>query len=365
MRWFATAVCSVCAAIAPTRGGWHSPHVPGRCMAATTSLTPPGWSAPQAQEPSAPSRLPAQAPLLNQVVDVPLPGGASRFDYQSLDAGAQRLYVAHMGAGRLVVFDIRGQRVIASLEGFPGATGVLAVPELQRVYLSVTGRHEVAVVSQQTLRLRARVAGIQFPDGIAYAPDERRVFVSDEAGRADVAIDGPGDTTVAVIPLGGEAGNTHYDAVSHCILVAVQTRNQLVAIDPATLRIAGRYDLPGGEGPHGFVLDERRRLAYVAAEDNAKLLVFDLRTMRVTAVHSVGDRPDVLALDPGIGRLYVASEAGVVSVFAQAGDALRALGEIRAPHAHSVAADPITHRVYLPLADVGGRPVLRIMAPPK
>ena len=33
--------------------------------------------------------------------------------------------------------------------------------------------------------------------------------------------------------VGGEAGNTHYDAVSHCIVVAVQTKNELVAIDPA------------------------------------------------------------------------------------------------------------------------------------
>ena len=31
------------------------------------------------------------------------------------------------------------------------------------------------------------------------------------------------------------------------------------------------------------------------------------------------------------------------------------------PNAHSVAVDPATHRVYFPLADVGGRPVLRVM----
>ena len=31
------------------------------------------------------------------------------------------------------------------------------------------------------------------------------------------------------------------------------------------------------------------------------------------------------------------------------------------PNAHSVAVDPATHRVYFPLADVGWRPVLRVM----
>jgi len=46
-----------------------------------------------------------------------------------------------------------------------------------------------------------------------------------------------------------------------------------------------------------------------------------------------------------------------------AGDSLRPLGALRAPHAHTVAVDPRSHRVYLPLENVGGKPVLRILAP--
>jgi hypothetical protein len=52
----------------------------------------------------------------------------------------------------------------------------------------------------------------------------------------------------------------------------------------------------------------------------------------------------------------------VVSVFQQRGPALELLGEYRAPAAHSVLVDPATHRVYLPLESVGGRPVLRILS---
>jgi pimeloyl-ACP methyl ester carboxylesterase len=33
------------------------------------------------------------------------------------------------------------------------------------------------------------------------------------------------------------------------------------------------------------------------------------------------------------------------------------------PNAHTVAVDPATHRIFLPLADDNGRPVLRVMAP--
>ena len=55
--------------------------------------------------------------------------------------------------------------------------------------------------------------------------------------------------------------------------------------------------------------------------------------------------------------------SGVVSTFEVTGSVLRPLGEVRAPHAHTVSVDPRTHRVYLPLENVGGRPVLRVMMP--
>src|SRR5438128_10868896 len=130
----------------------------------------------------------ADAPL-RVVADVPLPGSASRFDYQSLEPAAGRLFISHMGAGQLVVFDVRAGRVISNLDGFPTVTGVLAVPAEHRAYASATGHHAVVVVDDSTLAMVARVPGPRFPDGIAYAPEERRVCVSGGPGRRDFMYD--------------------------------------------------------------------------------------------------------------------------------------------------------------------------------
>jgi DNA-binding beta-propeller fold protein YncE len=324
-------------------------------------MTPATWSAPV--PPSTKAGATVTEPLA-LVADVELPGPAKRFDYQSFDSTTGRLYVSHMRGDRLVVFDTRSQKLVASNEGFPGATGVLAVPELHRVYVSVTGRHEVAVVDDRTLAVVARIGGVRFPDGIAYAPREQKVFVSDESGKVDLVIDARSNTVAGRVTLGGEAGNTHYDAVSHCIVVAVQTRNELVVIDPASDRVIARYAM-ACDHPHGFLIDQPNRLAFVTCEGDAKLLVVDLRTMRTTATLRTADDPDVLALDPMLGRLYVGCESGAVSVFEERfGDGrgtLVPLGEYRAPYAHSVSVDPATHRVYVPLQDVNGKPTLRIL----
>jgi DNA-binding beta-propeller fold protein YncE len=243
----------------------------------------------------------------------------------------------------------------------PRATGVWAVPSHHQVYVSAAGAHEVAIIDDRTLKVVARVGGI--PDGIAYAPEADKVFVSDESGGADVVIDPNTGKKRSTIELGGEAGNTHYDSVSHCVLVAVQSRNQLVAIDPMSERVVQRYDLPGSDGPHGFTLDEPGRLAFVSSEGNGTLEVLDLRTMKVLKALKVPDDPDVLAWDPSWRRLYVASESGALTAFWLDGNLLRPIGEVRAPRAHTVSVDPRTHLVYLPLENVNGRPVLRIYQP--
>jgi hypothetical protein len=107
---------------------------------------------------------------LKKVADIPMPGPAARFDYQSLDSSQGRLYIAHMNADQLVVFDTKEREVVANLDGFSRVHGVWAVPELGRVYASVTGEHKVAAVDMKTLQTLARVGPINYPDSIAYAP---------------------------------------------------------------------------------------------------------------------------------------------------------------------------------------------------
>jgi hypothetical protein len=110
-----------------------------------------------------PSQTHDQLPL-RQVADIPLPGKAVRFDYQTLDASHGRLYIAHMNADQLVVFDTKKREVVANLDGFPSVHGVRAVPELGKVYASATGEHKVAVVDMESLKTIAKAGPVNYPD---------------------------------------------------------------------------------------------------------------------------------------------------------------------------------------------------------
>jgi DNA-binding beta-propeller fold protein YncE len=308
---------------------------------------------------AAPGNLP-----LRTLHDIPLTGGASRFDYQSFDPSSGRLYIAHLGDGVLTVLDANKETLIGNVKDLSRIHGVIAVPELHRIYASATGSHELAVIDDRTLRIVARVAAGDYPDGVAYATKAKKLYVSDLRGKTDTVIDANTNQRLTTIALGGGAGNTQYDSVSEHIFVTVHGLNQLAEINPTTDQLVSHYALAGCSEPHGLLIDSEHALAFVACEENAKLAVFDLKAKKMTAIHAVGADPDVLAFDSGFGRLYVSAESGIITIFDERGRNLERVGEgFFAPNAHSVAVDSRTHRVYFPLQNVGGKPVLRIARP--
>lgn len=313
-----------------------------------------------AQKALAQGRLP-----LEWVADIPLPGGASRFDYQSVDSVGGRLYVAHLGDNRLTVFDTRNRRVISEVAGLASVHGVIAVPELHRVYATATGTNELAVIDDETLRILARVPAGDYPNGLAYDTKDARIYVSNNRGGTEPVIDARTNKSLPAVQIGGGAGNTQYDPVSGHIFVTIHRVNDLAEIDPTLDQVIARYRLTGVASCHSLAIDSTNRLAFVSCGGTApRLVVFDLKAKRQRGLYSIGAHPDVLAFDQDLGRLYVSSESGVVSVFDEENGEVKKVGEsYLAPGAHSVAVDQKTHLVYFPLENLHGKPMLRIMKP--
>ena len=299
---------------------------------------------------------------LRLVARVPLPGAGNRFDYTSVDDSTGRLYIAHMNSSELLVFDLKTRKVIKTIAA-AGVHGVIAVPQLGRVFASATNDRQVLTIDARTFKVTARAPAGSYPDGLVYDPVERHVFVSDEAGGVETVLNARGNR-IATIFLGGEAGNVQYDAGSRRVFVDVQSRNEVAVIDPRQNAVVSRIRVACAH-PHGLLIDSPHRLAFVACDGDATLLTLDLRTLKVTGRASVGPSPDVLAFDSGLGRLYVAAESGVVAVFSEQGRSLQKLGQTSlAPAAHTVAVDPRTHLVYFPLEQgASGSPQLLVMKP--
>ncbi len=313
----------------------------------------------------------ANAAHLERIKDIPLPGRPARFDYAALDPASGRLYINQMGANQLLVYDVRSQHLLAVLPGFPQATGITLATQQGWAFVSapsgmfnyLLGHGHILIVRLSDLKTTARVPAGEFPDGSAWDPAQERLFVSNERDGTETVIGINPVRVIKTLALNGEAGNSAYDPADGLVLVNVQTRNELLAINPQTLAIVQRIKLPAScAHNHGLLVDAVIRKAFVACDGNARLLTLTLPGFRTIQVDAAGKDPDVLALDARRQLLYVASESGIVSVFAVAtGKPQRLWRGWVGPDAHSVAIDPESGLSYFPLDNVAGHPLLRVM----
>lgn len=307
---------------------------------------------------------PAKKPLpLSVVATVPLPGHNSRFDYADLDAGAHRLFIAHMDEGTLLEVDTRTDKVVATISDLPTVTGVIVVPELHRVFASAAGAGQVVTIDEDTATVLTRAPAGSFPDGLAYVPTTGQVWISNEDGGTETVLDARTGQPVGAVPLGGEAGNVRYDPAGDRILVDVQTADQVAVIDPHSRAIVQRVPVPDCDHDHGLLVAEGR--AFVACDGNNKLIALALPGLTELGSLDVGDGPDVLAIDPPRRLLYIAAESGDVTTVVLRPAAGRVTGRSHlADNAHVVAVDPGTGRAYFPVPDTGaGHPGLVITTP--
>ena len=302
--------------------------------------------------------------LLTLVNDVPLPGAANRFDYQEIDAANGQLVVAHMNDNAVLVLSLADGSVKKLLPNIPTPRGV-AVGD-GKIFVTSTPS-KLVIIDAVALTELARVDTGSSPDGDAFDPDDKIVGVSDQGDGALSLIANSGAGARTPVPLGTETGNVQYDPSRKQFWITVVKSsgpNVLVEVDPKAATITTSIPLPGCSGAHGLRLHPDGQSAFIACEDNDKLARVDLGTHAIT-IGATGAGPDVLSIDAPKGWLYVSAESGDVTIWdiTQPGTAL--VGHVHpGDNAHTVAADPATHRVFFPLPQgAGPTPVLRVMRP--
>jgi DNA-binding beta-propeller fold protein YncE len=303
---------------------------------------------------------------LTLLADVDLPGNAVRFDYQDVDPAKQHLVITHMNDASVVVVNLDGSvvRVIADI---PMARGVVVAGDVGRIFVT-SSPNQLVIIDNDTLAEVSRVPTGRSPDGVGWDPTHRVVGVSDQGDGGISLIAGSGIGARTQLIVGSETGNVAFDperAIFWITAVMQTPPDQLVGVDPTAARVTERIPLPGCQGAHGLRIHPDGKSAFIACEDNDQLLRVNLDGHHAVALGPTGAGPDVMSIDAKLGWLYVAAESGDLTVFDLTRPGINLLGRDHpGGNAHSVAVDPVTHRVFFPLVKGRkGTPVLRIMQP--
>ncbi|RKT55056.1 YncE family protein [Saccharothrix australiensis] len=234
--------------------------------------------------------LDAQGPPLV----APLPGVAER-----LTAVGDALEAPVPGSGVVVTVRPDGSTAERKVDGGPVDVAVAA------------GRTLVARRDARLVDVGDRaVTGVSSPDRVVVADGHAVVLDRPRSAVFDVVADDPEGPRLGAGLRAGD-GATSIVADRFGRVLAVDTRGgELMAFSVAPLIMRQRYPVPGA--PYGLAYDERRDLVWVTLTELNQVVAFDVAGGEPVERHrfaTVG-QPDSVAVDPGSGRVFVASGNG-------------------------------------------------------
>ncbi len=300
---------------------------------------------------------------LTRIGFIPIPPGKQPgFDhadvYRREATAASRLYVAHTGPDRIEVIDCLSNSYLRSLPDVPGVAGILIDNEQDLLFSSDRGCARVSIYRCSDETLLGRVGVGERPNGLAYDPARRRLFVfniGDPPGVnctiSVVAVDEL--RVIATIALPGRPRWAVYDPATEHVYANIQKPAKIVVVSPTELQIKGAFNVPIA-GPHGLAVSGQRLFC---AADGGALVALDRDNGAVLGSVALPGEPDVVMHDPASSRLYVAiGSPGVISVIDE--QCLETLETVETESgAHTIGWNPDTRTLYAFLPVSGGAAV--------
>jgi DNA-binding beta-propeller fold protein YncE len=285
-------------------------------------------------------------------IDLPAHAAPGAFDHAAIHEPTRRLYVAHTANDAVDVIDCARGAFTHSLCGLPGVAGVLVDEARGLAFTSNRGEDSVGLFRPGAEDKIEKVGVGVHPNGLAFDSGRGTLLA---ANVGDPAV--PGSFTLSVVDVdamrlrGAIAvpGRTRWAIYDggldrFFVNIAEPARIMVVAGD-APSRIAATYEVPAA-GPHGLELDVESGRLFCAC-DEGQLVALDAATGRPLGTVALSGAPDVIFLDPALGRLYVAvGDPGVIDVVDVR--AMRRLETVPTePGAHTTALDGRRHRLYV------------------
>ena len=287
----------------------------------------------------------AAPPALKEVARIRVPG-ETRWDYLTVDSAAHRLYVSHATVTEVV--DTATDKVIGTIHDTPGVHGIAIASDLGKGFISDGRANTITVFDLKTLQSIATIAVGTNPDAILYEPASRLVMTFNGKSQDVTIVDAASGKVVTTVPVGGKPEFAQLGANGQ-VWFNVEDTNEMAVLDPKAGKLVRRVPLAPCDSPSGLAVDDLQRL-YAVCENRQMVVVSS--DAQVLARPAIGAGSDGVAWMDG-AAWSANGQDGTISVVETTSGRFETVATIRsAPGARTIAADPATHRLYLPTADL-------------
>jgi YVTN family beta-propeller protein len=278
-------------------------------------------------------------------------GGAGRWDYLTLDAAGERLFVSR--ATRVDVISTESGKVIGTIPNTMGVHGIALAEDLKRGYASNGKADSVTVFDLKTFAViqEVKIAGHN-PDAILYEPVGKHVFTFNGKSKDVTVLDASSLAVVATIAVPDKPEFAVDDGNGHIYVNIESEPGQMTVIDSRKLTVARTFPLPGCASPSGLAIDNAHHRLFSVC-DGKTMAVTDAESGKQVARVPVGEGPDAAAFDAKRGLAFSSNGEGTLTVVRQESpDRYSVQSTVPTQRgARTMALDPVNGKVYLVSAD--------------
>jgi DNA-binding beta-propeller fold protein YncE len=244
--------------------------------------------------------------VAGDTIEIPNSLGTS-FDHGALEPETRRVFIAHTARDCLEVIDADTNRHLATLQGFPGAAGVVA--SKGRVLVTNRGSASLAWVDARTLKTRMVLNTGSRPNGAAIVPSLQVGVVAcigDDTHVPQLQVFGLEDDRKWSLDLPGRPRWCVVDAKEERVFLAIRNPSMVFVANLPDLNAIQHWSLPS-DGAHGMDINYVGNLLYVAC-DGGSLVEVDVRSGKTQHEWPLAGVPDATFFNPASGLVHVAIE---------------------------------------------------------
>ncbi len=289
-------------------------------------------------------------------------GAATKWDFISIDAQRQRLFVTR--GDRVDVVEIPSGKIVGMIPNTLGVHGVALAQDLKLGFTSNGKTNSVTVFDLETLAHKAEIAlKGKNPDVILYEPFTRKVYAFNGSSADFEVIDA---TTLKVVDTVKVSGRPEF-AVSDehgKIFFNVEDKSEMQVIDAKSNKVVAKWPLKGCVEPTGLAMDLKNSRLFSACA-NGVAVVTDAHSGKKVAQFAIGEHPDAVIYDADTRTVLTSAGGGTGTLaLAHQDDADHYTVRpalVTAKGAKTMAMNPADKTVYLPTV-VGDTFVLLVAA---
>ncbi len=251
---------------------------------------------------------PAQTGAPYKVLDTAQLMGNGGIDYVYADNDARRVYVPR--GGNTFVFDLDSHKYIGSITNL-GGHGVVVDAKTHHGFSSAG---KIGMFDTETMQKTKDIDVSGRPDGILLEPFTGKVFIFSHQAPSITMIDPKDGTVTGTVDVGGAMEQAQSDGHGK-LYVDVEDEKKIAVVDLKTMKVITKYDLGDGAGePAGLGLDVKNHILFAMCANPGVCVVVNADDGKVLATLPLGSGTDGGGFNPATMEAWSSQRDGTLTI---------------------------------------------------